>query len=343
MENGFNAFSWGGWERQSDKIARSYDLAAYQVKIRCPSLVELHALVAVAETGSLARAAERLTVTQGAVTRAINRLEEHLGRPVLDRHHRGSALTPAGKSYVEAVAPLLEGLERATLEVQGLQDKNVLRLSVIPTLASHWLIRRIPRFQQQHPHIRLQFVPYEREETHAFHGIDATIRGGDGASPEGIACEYLLGNVIVPVCKPLNPLRKAASPCALLRTRLLFHTSQPDAWSIWAAQSGCRSDGLDLDLGFDQASQLLEAAVAGLGTAIVQRCLLEDYLASERLVIACDRPVMNRRGYYLYYPARRRLRQPLVAFAAWLHEEAQATEPGATRATGSHAEESLMS
>lgn len=73
-------------------------------------------------------------------------------------------------------------------------------------------------------------------------------------------------------------------------------------------------------------SQLFEAAAAGLGAAIVQRCLVGDYIDDGRLRIAWDAEVVNSRGYYLVHPSHQRLHRPLTAFRQWIREEAQASE-----------------
>ncbi len=316
---------------ESDRITICHDITAYLttylVKIRSPSLTELHALVAVAELGSLVRAAEQLEVSQGAITRAIQRLEAHLGETMFDRHRRGSSLTPIGQSYADAVAPLLRGLEQATLSVQGLAEEDLLRVAIIPTIASEWLIRRLPEFQLAHPEVRLQFVPYHRDWSHAFEGVDVSIRGGDGSAPKGFECDYLLGKPIVPVRKPVRGVAPLQAPIEVLTQPLLYHTSQPDAWNIWAEAMGCGGHGLKLSYGFDQVTQLLEAALAGLGTAIVQRCFLDGHLEAGRLEIAWPQAVTNRRGYYLFYPSDRRFRHSLRVFRAWLCKQAEASEP----------------
>ncbi|MGJ7530638.1 LysR substrate-binding domain-containing protein [Variovorax sp. GB1P17] len=295
------------------------------MRIHSPSLPELHAFVAVARTGSLTVAAQHLSVTQGAVSHAIQRLEAHLGLQLFDRHRRGSSLNPAGQAYFDAVAPALDALEAASVRAQGEEDPDLLRIAVIPTFASHWLIRRLPRFHELHPKVRLDFVPYQRERLFTFPNMHATIRGGDGVFPEGVEGAYVAGRLIVPVLRPDEGC--IAHPSDFLHRSLLFHTSQPDAWKIWFAALGCPVGKLQLAQGFDQVSQLLEAAAAGLGAAIVQRCLVSDYIDDGRLRIAWDADVLNSRGYYLAHPFHRRLHPPLAKFREWLFHEAQAGEP----------------
>src|SRR5688500_15478882 len=110
------------------------------VRIRSPSLPELHAFAALAKTGSFSRAAESLCVTQGAVSRAIARLEAHLGQTLVMRRGRRSELTPVGEAYLQGVAGALEQLESAAQALQASSRQRALRVSVTPSLFSKWLI-----------------------------------------------------------------------------------------------------------------------------------------------------------------------------------------------------------
>jgi LysR family transcriptional regulator, glycine cleavage system transcriptional activator len=262
-----------------------------------------------------------LQVSQGAVTRALQRLEQHLGYAVLARHSRGAVLNPAGQSYFEKVAPALDTLEEAAVQAQGSDEPFRLRLSVIPTLASHWLIPRLPDFHERHPEVRLEFTAFQREAD--FSKIDATILSTDGSVPEDISANYIVGKEIVPVCKPGLMRGPVKDPRELQQYPLLFNTAQPDVWGVWFQGAGVSVAQPKLHQGFDQASQMMEAAAAGLGIAVVQKCLVEAYLANGRLAIPFERTVMNRRGYHLVYPSRKRLLRPLALFKAWLMEQAE--------------------
>src|SRR5689334_14830415 len=83
------------------------------MRFRSPSLSELHAFAAVAEVGSFSAAAQVLSVTQGAVSRAVPRLESRLGVVLLLRASTGVQPTRAGAQYLARIKPALETLELA--------------------------------------------------------------------------------------------------------------------------------------------------------------------------------------------------------------------------------------
>jgi LysR family glycine cleavage system transcriptional activator len=298
------------------------------MKIRSPSLPELHAFVAVSRLGSTVRAAEHLHVTQGTVSRAVQRLEDHLGTSLFDRHRRGTVLNAAGKSYLASVAPALDTLEQAAAQLRSDPNPSVLRISVIPAVANHWLIRRLPDFTARHPDVELGFVPYKKDSGWFLDDTQASIRGGDAAAPpEGLEKNYLFGKRIAPVCSPRFCADLSSSHGAeqLKSQPLLFHTSQPEAWAIWFAAMGSSTEDIKLHLGFDQVSQLLEAAAAGLGIAMVQHCLAIDYLETHKLALAWPASANNTRGYYLYHPTSEKNHRALQEFKSWLLTEAEKT------------------
>jgi LysR family glycine cleavage system transcriptional activator len=299
------------------------------MKIRSPSLPELHAFVAVARLGSTVRAAQTLHVTQGTVSRAIQRLEEHLGCALFERHRRGAELNTAGHNYLASVAPAIDALEQAAHHLRkAASEERTLHISVIPSVANHWLIKRLRGFNTLHPEIELTFRPYQKDAPQNFEGIHATIRGGDAATQwDGIDKHYLIGESISPVCAVEwhERLTQVQLPHDFLQHPLLYHTSQPEAWRIWLQAMDCTPSHIPMHLGFDQVSQLLEAAASGLGIAMVQHCLAADHLERKRLIQAWPQQARNTRGYYLYHPKSLRNAPALEKFKAWLLAESAQT------------------
>jgi len=305
------------------------------MRIHSPSLPELHAFVHAARLHSFVKAAHSLEVTAGAISRAIARIEAQLGVTVFDRHNRGCTLTPPGRAYFDSVAPAIDALEGAALLAQGHQrahDPTLLKLSVTPTLATHWLIRRLPDFFKRHPEVRLSFVPYDRDELPVVASQGLSLRGGNGQWPAGVEGDYVTGQQIVAVIRPAD-MPRLNSPCDLLQLPLLAHSLHPPTLKNWFAGAGCSCEGIRPVADFEQVSQLIEAAVAGLGVAVVQRCLVDEHLVSGKLALAHPLHVVNDRGYFLCYPEALRRSPALASFRAWL--QAQAGQTGQkTRPSG---------
>lgn len=101
------------------------------MRIQSPSLVELHAFLAVARTGNFRRAAHDLCVTQAAVSRAVARLEAELGQEVFVRGSAGVVLTPLGMDLQRMTARHVRGLEAAGVRLRKQPERLRLQLSVV--------------------------------------------------------------------------------------------------------------------------------------------------------------------------------------------------------------------
>lgn len=295
------------------------------MRIRSPSLQELHAFAAAARLGSFSKAAELLCVTQGAISRAVAKLEARLDQSLLLRLPRGNELTPAGREYLELISPALQTLESAAVALRAPEALSRLRLSVAPTLATKWLIPRLPDWQALHPHIALSLAPYRRDEDFAAADVDAWLRPGESQWPAGIQADYIVGRDIVAICHPqeLRGRQALREPADLLTRPLLYHSNYPDNWRLWFAALGVQPPGpLKPSADFEQVAMLVQAVMAGLGVAVVQRCLIADELASGRVAIPFDQPVQLARGYMLCSRKSSQSQRALRSLRQWLLAQA---------------------
>src|SRR6266850_3695238 len=101
--------------------------------------------VAVAETRSLAAAARQLRSSHPTVGRKITELESQLGIPLFARSNEGLSLTSQGRKFREHVEAMAAAALRAEAAVSATraQARGVVKLSIGPTLASHWLMPRL--------------------------------------------------------------------------------------------------------------------------------------------------------------------------------------------------------
>ncbi|MGO4327759.1 LysR substrate-binding domain-containing protein [Cupriavidus sp. 2TAF22] len=297
------------------------------MRLRSPSMSELHAFAAAARLGSFTRAAEDLCVTQGAISRAIARLEAHFGISLLQRNAHRLTLTDAGRQLLESVAGPLAAIESASAALLSRDRRHHLTLSAVPTLASVWLVPRLPAFHRRHPDIRLDFVPYRRDEDFSGPAPDAAILPGTADHWPGLQCDYVIGSEVVPICHPdrARARREAgrwSSPAALLDEPLLFHTTAPANWQHWLEAAGVPSAAPALATGFDQVSILVQAVKADMGVAVLQRCLVREEIESGRVVAPFDLPIRLTRGYFLCTPRERHSYPALACFREWLLETA---------------------
>lgn len=296
------------------------------MKIHSPSMSELHAFVTTVRLGSFTRAAEALCLTQGAVSRAVARLEAHFGQPLMQRDAHGIRLTDAGRRLADATGEPLQAIERISAELRSATGRHALCLSVVPTLASVWLVPRLPRFQQQHPDISLSFAAYRRDEDFSHTTPHAAILSGvPGQWPHHWQCDYIVGRDMVVICHPerLRARRAAGQwqrPEELLGEPLLYHTNAPDNWAKWFAGAGIRGTPAP-GTALDQVSIILRAVMVDMGIAVLQRCLVQEEIDSGRVAVPFDVQVRLEKGYVLCCPPQRRDHPALAAFREWVLDE----------------------
>jgi LysR family glycine cleavage system transcriptional activator len=296
------------------------------MRLHSPSMSELHAFVTAVRTGSFSRAADELCVTQGAISRAVARLEDHYGKVLLKRSVQQMLLTESGERLLAAVREPLAAIEAVSEELRvGASHTNDLVLSVVPTLASVWLVPQLPDFQVRHPDVRVRFVPYRKDED--FSGLvpHAAILTGLGAAqwPKW-ECDYVIGREMVPVCHPARAAKHQwQKPADLVLEPLLAHSTSPSNWAQWLRAAGVTGPEPELSYMFDQVSILIQAAKADMGVGLVQRCLVRAELEAGRLVVPFDLPIGLQRGYFLCRLPGGRNAAKLEIFRQWLLEMAQ--------------------
>ena len=172
------------------------------MRLHSPSMSELHAFVTAARLGSFTRAAEVLCVTQGAVSRAISRLEAHFGQPLMHRNAHGLTLTETGRRLYDGTLGPLQQIEALSAGLRANDRRLRLTLSTVPTLASAWLVPRLSDFHARHPDIQLSFAAYRRNEDFSGATPDASILSGMPEQWPGWQVDYVIGRELVVICHP---------------------------------------------------------------------------------------------------------------------------------------------
>lgn len=290
------------------------------MKIRAASLVELHAFLGVCKAGTMRQAAEQLCVTQTAVSRAVLRLERRLGTALFERSAQGVVPNARAQALRERIEPSLVELERAFADFGHTRTRpRCLRVSVVPTLGTRWLMPRLPQFLAAHPGIDVELRQFRHNEDFQRDDVDVWIdlKRPGRRWPRGITARYLIGREITPICTPAIAARLAA-PRSLLKEALLHHTNYPDNWQLWLAAAHVDATGLGLGSGFDLGHNLIVAAAAGLGVAALQPCLVERELATGELVLPFELRVSTGRGYHVCTRKASAGDEAVEAFMRWI-------------------------
>ncbi len=284
-----------------------------------PSIPALLALEAVARLGTASAAAQELSLTQGAISRQLQVLELQLGVALIVRERQRLTLTLAAVDYVEDVRKALQTLASASLTLRANPKGGTLNLAILPAFGMHWLTPRLTRFTALHPEVTLNLSTRLKPFDFADSRFDAAIHYGRQEWP-GTSALKLMDEAVLAVAAPafLNaPLTEAAD---ILTHPLLHLESRTGDWGRWLAHHGSPNQRPPGML-FDQFANLTQAAIHGLGLALIPLFLIEADLAAGRLTPIFGPPVPALGSYSLVWPKDRPLRAPLASFRDWLATE----------------------
>jgi DNA-binding transcriptional LysR family regulator len=312
-----------------------------------PPLDLLRGFEAAARHLSFTKAAAELFLTQSAVSRQIQALEESLGLPLFERRHKALALTDAGEAYYRSVAQTLDHLREATRRVREARTGHVLTVTTTVSFAALWLVPRLARFRKEHPRVDVritathEIVDLERD------GIDVAIRDLPlNRVPPGAA--FLVGEHLAPMCSPayVKESRRMKLPLEYPRDlrhhvlRNLHDVTRRWPWLSWAAwfeAMGVEELVPAGTLTFDQYDQVMHAAVHGQGVALGRMTLAAQLIRDKQLVALFGQQQRLARGFHAVFARDAGDRPQARQFVAWLREEIHRDEenlPGTVRAKG---------
>ncbi len=285
-----------------------------------PSLSLLSAFEAVCRTGSTLAAARDLDLSQGAVSRLIQNLEGQLGVPLFLREGRRLVPTDAALAYRRDVVKALDLITRGAMRLRSNTSGGTFSLSVLPAFGTRWLAPRLPAFLAAHPGITINLGtrvrPFDFEEE----GFDAAVHFGAADWPNaGFA--KLFDEVLVAVAAPGYLARHPVGrPDDLIGLPLLQLESRPAAWASWFAYHAVDAPAPQ-GMVFDQFAPMVEAAVHGLGIALLPQFLARAEIAEGRLLGLFGDGVLGVGSYFLVWPKTGAWYPPLQAFRGWLAGE----------------------
>ena len=286
---------------------------------RPPSIGGLQALLHVAESDNFTEAAEKLCLTQSAVSRKIQLLESHYGVPLLVRNSRNMRLTAQGEVVLEVARKLFRELQMLDERISP-RDRPF-RIRIFVSLAVRWLLPRLTDFYAQHPDLSLSIETVATELVDPSGGCDAHIlylpEITSNSTPESPLLT-LFEEILVPVCAPRayygRPLPESFEELA--NHTLIHGSTRQREWAIWLKAHGVVASRNCKHITFNLDELAMNAAVRGLGVAMTDLTLAQESINRGRLVVPFGTPLKTNGAYVLWlqsegalHPARERILQ----------------------------------
>lgn len=268
-----------------------------------PSLQEMTAFEAAARHGSFTDAAVELSLTQSAVSKQIRALESTLGITLFTRTRGRVGLSTLGERYLISVRRILQAYEAETHSIIASGGSMMpLRIAVLPTFATRWLIPRLPAFLTANPslnvHLITEMSPFDFKEK----PVDLVIHHGKPDWPMA-DLTYLCREQIIAVARPGFVEGSSGDLTAgLLNMPLLQQGTRPMLWQEWFDHAGIEHPHPYRGPVFDQFAMTIEAAIAGIGAALVPKCFVEKELREGSLHQILDISFPGSGAYYAVTP-----------------------------------------
>ncbi|KAA0995785.1 LysR family transcriptional regulator [Pseudomonas sp. ANT_J12] len=288
---------------------------------RLPPLPALHTFLITAQCCNFTRAAEQLHITQGAVSRQIAGLEDHLGYELFIRQARGLDLTAQGREWLPRVQQIF-GLIGEAVEQIG-ANRETLQLKA-PTCVMRWLLPRLMQWQRERPDVPVELTTTVR------HGVDFHREQFDAAVIYGVppdtslASHRLFDEQLTPVCS--KPYLEGPVPLQVpedLEQHMLLHPTRDERdWKAWLASADVQLSNVGKGQHFETLDLAMSMASQGTGVAIGDWSLIGDDLQAGRLVMPFELKVRTGLAYYLVHPLRPTPSAPLAELLDWLQAQA---------------------
>lgn len=293
---------------------------------KLPSLNALRAFESSARLGSFARAATELHVTPTAISHQIKVLEQYLRCTLFQRLPNGLKLTTRGQTllpHVQAGFDQFDAAVRLILDEQSTPE--VLVISALPSFTQEWLLPRLVEFRQLWPQIDVLLQTEYRMVDLAAESVDVAIRFGRGDFGRDLQIDLLAHESVTPVCSPklvaertLTDKRDIGSFTLLNSSVRMVHEPWM-SWEPWLKEVGLGARNHTSEPNFSDPLLILRSAAAGAGFALGRSMLIQDHLATNRLVRPFTdwiKPILS--SYYIVSTKEKAKLHKVTVFRDWL-------------------------
>lgn len=289
----------------------------------------LQLFVRVAARGSFAAVAKELDLDPSAVSRIIAALEDELGVRLFQRTTRRMSLTEAGDLYLRRIEPLIEELDRARIEALDVSaaPTGIIRLSASVSFGQSMIVPLLPAFRARYPDLKVEGVFTDANVDLVAERVDLAVRLAPTIEGDLIATRLRDTHYRV-VASPayLAAAPPLTKPADLIRHRALLFPLRAfrSRWIFRDSAGRLEEAPIAGEITLSPAGALRDAALLGLGVALLPNWLVEEHIAAGRLIrLMPDRDVTATTfdtAVWLVYPSRAYLPNKVRVMIDFLRE-----------------------
>lgn len=271
--------------------------------------------VCAVESGSFTAAAEKLHLSNSAISKSIARLEARLECRLFDRTTRSLALTDAGLAFYETCSRVLNDLAQAesVLAAQRILPSGRLRIALPHSFGRLQVVPILNQFCREHPQVQLSVTFSDRFVDLIDENIDIAVRiGGSADYPASVGYRYV-GSEQLTLCAAPDYLKQHGKPDSLddLAAHRCVVYSYADGstmpWSFVSPEGRIVARQFSYRMAVGDGEALLSATIAGMGIAQIATWLAKDNIASGELWPLLESQNCDGLPLYLIWPRKKQL------------------------------------
>ncbi|MGG1946920.1 LysR substrate-binding domain-containing protein [Trinickia sp. NRRL B-1857] len=288
-----------------------------------PPLQCLVSFDAAARLGNFTRAGDELNVTQGAVSKAVMKLENFLGVALFIRDGHSLRLTMAGQQYAQFVHEMLVDCSEYTAKLMKDPGPQELTIASASGTANMFLIQRVTSFSQAHPDITVRILVRDGLLHLNTSEFDVGVYYVRDVIPPGLAGTRIIEEEVGAYCTPSFLGGALLQPDELLEQTLLVADEQQRqwmGWHNWLKLTGAKSTRPKKTITCNSYPLLLNLALRGQGIILGWDKMITPHVTAGQLVRASEATATYGGAYHLLWPAERRDTPAVRAFKNWILE-----------------------
>ena len=289
---------------------------------RLPSTNSLFSFEVVARLGSFSDAARELNVTQPAVSRSINELENHLGYLLFNRHGRWIDLTPNGDKLYRATSMAFGTIIESLRDIEQQESLETVTVLMSAGSVDHWFIPRMSAFKEKFPNVSLNFEEFSTDNEDRLASFDLAVKL---SSPQHADMHRwpFSDEKILALCSPAY-LQKYGSfdqPVAGETHTLLEMLDQRYSMDEFFHATGQQKPEAAKFIRFSDYSSIIQAAIQGQGVALAWVTEASSQIIEGHLLLACTQVVKTGRRYHILASNLTPMRPVVEDIRDWLINE----------------------